>query len=329
VVVCALIVILIAGSLAIGSLPRSVAAADFSVGDTAVVDTDALNLRAEPGIDAEVVSVLTQGTTATVTDGPESADDYGWYALELDDGTTGWAASDFLALLGSIDPGFVATMEAGTGVTVLDGPVTADDLPWYQLDAGDLGQGWSVAGFLGTGDGTTVPTFAIGDTLMVDADGLNLRDAAGLDGGLVDVLPFGSRVTVVDGPVAADDYDWYQLETDLGAGWSAGAFLVDAGSTVAVGDLVRVFDGDLNLRADAGLDAEVLDVLPDGAELEVIDGPVEADGYTWFAVSSTDFGEGWSAGEFLEVVTAGSVTTADTVAAEAEPEATAVAEAES
>lgn len=333
-----------AAAMAVGS--RSVAAADFSIGDTAIVDSDELNLRAEPTLDGEVVAVLTAGTVGLVTDGPVAAADFNWYQLELDDGTVGWAAGDFMSLLGAIDPGLtpgsaavvavgplnlradaslaadtVTTMDAGTVVTVVSGPVTADDLPWYELDAGELGAGWSVGGFLAPTDEAAAPAgFAIGLPVTVDADGLNLRDDASLAGGIVDVLPLGTRGTVLDGPVSADGYDWYQLETELGAGWSAGDFLVDPASLIAVGDSVQVVDGDLNLRADATLDAEVLTVLPDGTELAVTDGPVAADGYTWFAVSSAEFGDGWVAGQFLADVASAETTeaAADEATTEAE-----------
>jgi uncharacterized protein YgiM (DUF1202 family) len=272
-----------------------------------------------------------------VIDGPVAADDYNWYQIELDDGTVGWAASDLMSLLGGIDPGLtpggsavvavgplnlradaslaadtVGTMDQGTVVTVVSGPVTADNLPWYELDAGDLGAGWAVGGFLGfTDEAPTTDTatdtdtgsgIAIGSVVAVDADGLNLRDDASLAGGVIDILPFGTIATVLDGPVTADDLNWYQLETALGTGWSAGDFLVDPATLIAVGDTVQVAAGDQNLRTDATLDADVIDVMPDATELVVTDGPVDADGYTWFAVSSTDFGDGWTAGQFLAVV---------------------------
>ncbi|MGH2533826.1 MAG: SH3 domain-containing protein [Thermomicrobiales bacterium] len=346
-----LVVLLAAGSVAMVAGVRLAAAADFSIGDTAVVDSEELNIRAEPTLDGEIVTVATAGAVGAVLDGPVTADDYNWYQIELEDGTTGWAAGDLMSLLGAIDPGLtpgaaavvaygplnlradaslaadtVTTMDPGTVVTVVSGPVTADGLPWYELDAGELGAGWAAGGFLGFSDETpptnVATTISIGAVVAVDADGLNLRDDATLAGGVIDILPFGARATVLDGPIAADDFNWYQLETALGTGWSAGDFLVDPASLIAVGDTVQVADGDLNVRADATLDADVLDVLPVGAELSVADGPIDADGYTWFAVTSSDFGAGWVAGQFLAVV--GSTETVETESEEpAADEATA------
>lgn len=67
----------------------------------------------------------------------------------------------------------------------------------------------------------------------------------------------------------------------------------------AAGDTVRVVDGELNLRADAGLGADVVTIMPDAAWVQVIEGSVQADGYDWYRVSSSRFGTGWSAGEYL------------------------------
>jgi N-acetylmuramoyl-L-alanine amidase len=321
-----LVALVAMAGLAISVVPHGAGAADFAVGDTVVVDTDALNLRADVGTDADVVTVLENGTTATVTDGPQDADGYTWYKLDVADGSAGWAAGDFLALAGAQDPGFAEgdrvavvdgalnlrddaglsanildVMADGSTATVLSGPVSADGLPWYQLDTDDYGQGWAAGGFLALASDETFPVDAALIVQTGDGSNLNLREEPTIDGALIDKLPDGSRVVVLDGPQSADGYDWYQLDTDLGTGWAAGEFLAAPTDAIAVGDTVTVVDGTLNLRDDAGLSANVIDQLPDGTVLEVSDGPVSADGYTWFEVSNDDFGPGWVAGEFLEV----------------------------
>ena len=42
----------------------------------------------------------------------------------------------------------------------------------------------------------------------------------------------------------------------------------------------------LNLRRNAGTDAESLGRLPVGSVAQIFDGPIEADGYTWYALAS-------------------------------------------
>lgn len=347
----ALIALLATAGLAISAVPRNAGAAEFSVGDTVVVDTDGLNLRADFGTDADVVTVLENGTTASFTDGPEDADGYTWYELDAGDGSVGWAAGDFLALAAAQDPGFsegdgvvvtggslnlrdaaglaaniLDVMADGSPATVLSGPVSADGLPWYELDTDDYGQGWAAGGFLTlANDNASRDSFPVDAVLSVQTDdgsNLNLREEPNIDGALIDKLPDGSRVVVLDGPVSADDYTWYQLDTDLGTGWAAGEFLAYASEAIAVGDTVSVVDGTLNLRDDGSLDANVIDQMPDGTVLEVSDGPVSADGYTWFEVSNDDFGPGWAAGEFFQVETPsdnGTPTTTATTTATSTP----------
>jgi len=70
---------------------------DFSPGDDVQVDTDALNLRAGPGLGEDVEAVLFEGELLVVQSGPESADGYLWYEVESEDDGTGWVAGAYLA----------------------------------------------------------------------------------------------------------------------------------------------------------------------------------------------------------------------------------------
>lgn len=70
----------------------------------------------------------------------------------------------------------------------------------------------------------------------------------------------------------------------------------------AVGTLVVTVDA-LNYRTAPGLGAGVIMVLSPGTEGTISDGPVAADGYTWYALGVAGEGHGapagWVAGEFL------------------------------
>jgi sortase (surface protein transpeptidase) len=70
--------------------------ADAAEGATATINTDGVNMRAEPSTSADVVEVLASGTTVTITGDSQEADGYTWVPITLDDGTTGWIAEDFL-----------------------------------------------------------------------------------------------------------------------------------------------------------------------------------------------------------------------------------------
>ncbi len=142
------------------------------------------------------------------------------------------------------------------------------------------------------------------DMVVVATDDLAFREGPGLDTAVLAVLAYGTSGTITDGPVAADGYNWYAFSSDNhGTGWVAGAFLApiasDAGAVMS-GDTLVVAGNDLNLRAEPGLTSTIVAALMAGTEVVITDGPVLADGYTWYAVSVPAQGSsGWAAGEFL------------------------------
>ena len=79
--------------------PEEAAAGELSIGGTAeVANTGNLgvNLRSGPGLNFETIQILAEGTSVRVLDGPREADNYRWWQLEAEDGTTGWAVADYL-----------------------------------------------------------------------------------------------------------------------------------------------------------------------------------------------------------------------------------------
>ena len=53
------------------------------------------------------------------------------------------------------------------------------------------------------------------------------------------------------------------------------------------------------MRAEPGVASAIVGVLVQGARVEIIGGPEEADGFTWLEISTADGIQGWVAGEFL------------------------------
>ncbi len=51
-----------------------------------------VNLRAEPGLDTDVIRQLEDGTIVTILEGPEEANDISWWKVDDGEGNIGWAA---------------------------------------------------------------------------------------------------------------------------------------------------------------------------------------------------------------------------------------------
>lgn len=198
-----------------------------------------------------------------------------------------------------LDAAIQFVLDDGTWAVITDGPVTADDIDWYELNVDGV-TGWVDGEFL-VPVATEHSLLPAGTIAVVTSDSLNVRTAAGLDAEVSLVLATGDTVTVLDGPVTVDGYDWYRLDAGSVTGWSVRNYLAFAQvdpAEIAIGDDLIVNTDFLRMRDGASLDAAVLAVLSGGTVATVLDGPVQADGYPWFQVS-TEFGTGWVCGEYF------------------------------
>lgn len=62
---------------------------------------------------------------------------------------------------------------------------------------------------------------------------------------------------------------------------------------------LEVANGPLNLRCCHGIGTTIVGTLLEGVQVEIVDGPVYASGYSWYAVYVETGSLGWVAGEFL------------------------------
>lgn len=299
----------------------------FAVGDSVVVDTDSLNLRDQPTATASIIGTLGTAQTATIIGGPEQANNLLWVKLETPVGE-GWAVESFLAASGevstdaafqagsavyvttdavnlresaSLNAAIVATVPHATNGTIADGPQSADGHTWYQIATAD-GTGWGSAQFFGKGsaDPSTGEALKIASTVTSNDGEINVRSDATTSGELLGTLGEGDLATIIAGPVSADGYTWFKIHTPEIEGWCARNWLQRTDSaTFPAGATVRVFDGDLNLRAAGSLGAEVVAILPDATFAEVLEGPLDADGEAWYRVSSSAYGTGWASGTWI------------------------------
>ena len=61
--------------------------------------------------------------------------------------------------------------------------------------------------------------------------------------------------------------------------------------------------GGLNIREQPTTNSKTVTSAKEGTTLVVLDGPKEADGYTWWQVRTPDGAEGWAAGNWLVLKT--------------------------
>jgi hypothetical protein len=142
--------------------------------------------------------------------------------------------------------------------------------------------------------------------------GLNFRDAPNTGARLLGQLGTGQRVSVVEGPVAADNFTWWRLDDGQGnVGWAAEGdgttiwISPQLGEPQAVNRPPRVGDrvvvtmpagGQLSVRALPGTNAQVVRRVNSGQQFTVLAGPQSANGFTWYQIRSDDGSlEGWAA----------------------------------
>jgi hypothetical protein len=151
------------------------------------------------------------------------------------------------------------------------------------------------------------PTFAPGDRIKVDVDGLNFRDwpttaATTVSGSSIVIgkLAAGTELCVTGAPKDADGYTWYPVRRADGAiGWVAGKLCSLAAANACgfeAGDRIAVNESGLRLRSAAGLSASVLERLTAGSELCVAGTSRDSDGYRWYPVRIANGASGWVAG---------------------------------
>lgn len=172
-------------------------------GDTVLV-TDALNVRQGSGTSYNIVTTLQPETTATVIDGPRSADGYTWFDIKGSFGT-GWVAADWLQKTEAPKP----TPETPGGwpypkpvvpsfwsALMADGATHAwqDDTLWFRVDT-----------LYRVKSGTRRQQYAVKDDNVVGPDlpaGTEFRAAAvgqsGMDGKAWVITPGLTRVALED-----------------------------------------------------------------------------------------------------------------------------------
>lgn len=173
-------------------------------------------------------------------------------------------------------------------------------------------------------------TLASGESARVAAEGgcLNLRSEPGLSGSRIACLQDGTQVTITGEAVSKDGFTWVPVSTPSGSGWVASRYLARAPAAVepvaapnadtapaqepppvlpepppapaAIFARTDNSPGCLRVRSAAGLAGSILDCLPAGTPLTIVDDSrIAADGYAWVRVETAGRPAGWVANQFL------------------------------
>ncbi len=165
----------------------------FAKGDRIEV-TDSLNVRDSPGLSSgTVTSTKAAGSTATVLSGPYFKDDFTWWEVQYDDGTTGYSQEKRLELV----------------QTSASNQPPASSRSKYELES-------NLREPAQTATQSTNAKFSKGDRIEV-TDSLNVRDAPGLSSGtVISTKSAGNTATVLSGPYYRDDFTWWEVRYEDG-----------------------------------------------------------------------------------------------------------------
>lgn len=216
-------------------------------------------------------------------------------------------------------------------LTIVDGPVCANGYNWWRVE-GSGNPGWVIEGrperyFLTAISPTVDPSticftplsLTVGERARV-ITGIRVHTRADLSSLVMTVVPLGSLIDVLRGPVCAGQINWWQVRVPFGnttiVGWVGEGYpenywletelptptptpycprplRLDLGTRVGI-----VYDDAIarSLRAAPSRSAVLVERLIGGVALELIGGPLCADGYNWWQVRivTTDI-TGWVA----------------------------------
>lgn len=304
-------------SAATAFVPETRANAQVDARATNVVATTDLNLRAQPSTSSSILAVIPGGQSVTVT----GSNQQNGFSPVLYSGLTGFAYADFLGT-GTSGGGASSGASGGTSVLVslnLRADASTSSQVVAVMPAGAtvelLGtqrngfvsvsyngtEGWAFGQFLGSGgsapsDGATDGGTTTGATGSAQTTtDLNLRSGAGTSFGVITVIPSGNQVQLL----GSRQNNFAQLTYGGNQGWASLDFLTTGGGSTAPSAPAdsgtengaaggATVNGSLNFRASASTSAQILTVLPDGAQIQVL-GPRQSG----FAQATYSGQQGW------------------------------------
>ncbi|WP_282155352.1 SH3 domain-containing protein [Cytobacillus gottheilii] len=284
-----------------------------SMSGQATISEDGLRVRSAPGTDNTVIGTVHRGETYSIKQSNGE-----WTQLETPFGL-GWVFNDYLQMDSSEHEEPTAAEKTGTitgsSVNVRSDSTTGGDI-LGKLDQGSTVKilseknGWVEISFSGqsawvssdyvedqtasssASTGESEPTS--GNTALIKADSLTVRDTPSLNGDRIGTVTKGESFTMLE-----ESNDWVKVEYDTGAfGWVAGWFLErqhtsstqTAGKPLS-GSTVSITHDGTNIRASSSTNSAVVERADAGQVFEAI--RLEND---WVEVKLTDGSTGFVAG---------------------------------
>ena len=183
----------------------------------------------------------------------------------------------------------LAELPPGTEADVLEGPVEANGFRWWKLRTDDGLVGWAVEAFQGqtwltpvgwAGEG---PPLTVAEATPRPTPGMTTSPTPTPEGALeATTAPPTGTVTVT---------------VTLTATATPAGTPTPTPGPLTVGGRARVTVADwayLNVRAEPSAQAEIIGTLDSGAEVTILEGPVEADGYRWWKLDDGKGLVGWA-----------------------------------
>ncbi len=143
--------------------------------------------------------------------------------------------------------------------------------------------------------GTTGSTFLVGDRVIITPIGSGrnrLRTEASTNSTVIDLIELGGLIELLDGPVCNESIVWWFVDWNGVTGWTAergsGVIWFEAidFSRFQVGAFVTVYTNDdgLSMRENTTITSRLIQTLPSGTRVQLVNGPTEAGGFIWWQV---------------------------------------------
>lgn len=251
---------------------------------SALVKGGALNLRESASLSAKVLGQYPTGTLVEIV---ESGDT--WHKVEVD-GKTGYMMAKYLNDDLTAEAG-QATIRTNTGIGLnlreqpgMDGTIITSYKPGTQVTVIQKGAAWSRVK-VGGQEGFMASRYlnfaeaqkpSAGKVALVnnpkDTQVLNLRESASLDAKVLAYYRNGAKVTILK-----SGSTWHKVQTEDGTvGYMMAKYLKVTDETAAIkpytARLINVNGGKIvNFRSGASLNAKIIDKIPVGTEVTVIE----------------------------------------------------------